>query len=108
MKPPAPVHVRLVSDGAGGWRIGWTRRSRAGWRWSSGGDVPLGEESERYEVRVLRGVDVKRIVETAAPQWSYDAAMLSQDMAGAGEFAVEIRQIGSRAMGRAARTVIPV
>ncbi|BAV66236.1 phage tail protein [Sphingobium cloacae] len=108
LKPPAPVHVRLASDGAGGWRIGWTRRSRAGWRWASGGDVPLGEESERYELRILRGVEEKRRVETVMPEWSYEAAMISEDMAGVGECVVEIRQIGSRAMGRPARTVIPV
>ncbi|SCW69566.1 Putative phage tail protein [Sphingobium faniae] len=110
LKPPAPVHVRINPDGAGGWRIGWTRRSRAGWRWSSGGDVPLGEESERYEVRVLRGAEVKRSVEIVEPGWSYDAAMIFQDMAGtgAGECIVEIRQIGSRAMGRAAHVAIPV
>lgn len=64
--PPAPVHLtaRAVS---GGWVIGWTRRSRAGWRWSSGGDVPLGEESERYAVRVLDGDVVVRSAETVLP-----------------------------------------
>ena len=109
LKPPSPVHVRLVPDGAGGWRIGWTRRSRDGWRWSSGGDVPLGEESERYELRVLRGAEVKRRAETAEPVWLYDAAMVSDDMAGAGaaDCILEIRQIGSRAMGRPARVAIP-
>ncbi|WP_434405854.1 phage tail baseplate protein [Sphingobium sp. DN12] len=30
--PPAPMHLEGAPDGAGGWRIGWTWRSRAGWR----------------------------------------------------------------------------
>ena len=109
LKPPAPVHVRLVPDGAGGWRVGWTRRSRDGWRWSSGGDVPLGEESERYDVRILRGAEVKRRVETGEPAWLYGAAMIAQDMAGSGGEGciLEIRQIGSRAMGRPARLALP-
>lgn len=108
LKPPSPVHVRFDADGAGGWRVRWTRRSRDGWRWSSGGDVPLGEESERYDVRVLRGAEVKRIVETAEAIWAYDAGMIAQDMTGAGGGVLEIRQIGSRAMGRPARVAIPV
>ncbi|MBX9814174.1 MAG: hypothetical protein K2X76_05690, partial [Sphingomonas sp.] len=44
--PPAPVHLRL--DAAGLPR--WVRRSRAGWRWLDGADVPLGEERERYQL----------------------------------------------------------
>ncbi|WP_294137616.1 phage tail protein [Sphingobium sp.] len=100
--PPAPVHLtaRAVS---GGWVIGWTRRSRAGWRWSSGGDVPLGEESERYAVRVLDGDVVVRSAETVLPGWTYDAAMIAAD-SGAGHdgaLRVEVRQVGTFATGRA-------
>ncbi|HEX7743162.1 MAG TPA: phage tail protein, partial [Sphingobium sp.] len=43
--PLTPVHARASPDGAGGWTLSWTRRSRNGWRWASGADVPLGEES---------------------------------------------------------------
>ena len=98
--PPAPVHVTARDDGAGGWRIGWTRRSRAGWRWLSGGDVPLGEETERYAVRVLIDGVAVRTAETGAAQWDYMAAMMAAD--GAGPRGIEISQIGIHATGRAA------
>ncbi len=109
LKPPAPVHLRLTPEGDG-WRIDWTRRSRDGWRWSSGGDVPIGEETERYEVVVLDGDRLARRVEVGESRWTYDAAMIAADMAGgaSGPWTLEIRQIGSRAMGRPARAILPL
>ena len=104
--PPSPVHLRARTDD-GGWTIGWTRRSRAGWRWSSGGDVPRAEESERYTVRVLAGEVSVRSVETSLPSWTYDAATIAADGA-AGAITIEIRQTGSRAMGRPALIAITV
>lgn len=102
LMPPAPVHLTARAD-EGGWAIGWTRRSRAGWRWSSGGDVPLGEESERYVVRVLDGDVLVRSVEVVVPTWAYDAAMIAVDNAAGhhGTLSVEVRQIGTFATGRA-------
>ncbi|WP_150291897.1 phage tail protein [Sphingobium estronivorans] len=104
--PPAPVHVRAQADGVGGWTIGWTRRSRIGWRWVSGADVPLGEDRESYEVRVLVAGELVRRIVLDRPGWTYDAALLEADRDGTGELAVEIRQVGSQAMGRAARIVL--
>lgn len=49
--PPPPVFLRAVPE-AGGVRLRWTRRSRTGWRWQDGADVPLGEEREAYRVTV--------------------------------------------------------
>lgn len=100
--PLAPVHLTARTEG-GGRAIGWTRRSRAGWRWSSGGDVPLGEESERYAVRVLDGDVVVRSAEVVVPGWIYDAAMIAADSAAGhdGALQVEVRQIGTFATGRA-------
>ncbi|MDP1027781.1 phage tail protein [Sphingomonas sp. KR1UV-12] len=48
LRPPAPVQAVRRGDGG----LGWTRRSRAGWTWRDGGDVPLGEEAERYRLTV--------------------------------------------------------
>lgn len=53
--PPAPVHLRAETAGAGGVLLRWARRSRAGWRWLDGVDAPLGEEAERYRVRIMSG-----------------------------------------------------
>jgi len=97
--PPAPVHLNAAPDGTGGWRIGWTRRSRAGWRWTSGGEVPLAEESERYEARVLNGDRLVRRAEVVEPAWTYDAAMIAADGA-SGPLTIAVRQIGTRAIGQ--------
>ena len=104
--PPAPVHLRALPDGTGGWDIRWVRRSRNGWRWISGADVPLGEESEGYELRVLAGEAVLRRIETGSAQWAYEAGAFAAD--GGGALTIEVRQIGSFALGRAARIVLPV
>lgn len=105
--PPSPVHLVAQADGAGGWTIGWTRRSRDGWRWISGADVPLAEERECYEVRVLVGDVEARRVEVMTAQWGYDAVMVAADMGGGeGPLAVEVRQIGSYAAGRPARIIL--
>lgn len=99
--PISPVHVRATPDGAGGWNLTWTRRSRNGWRWISGADVPLSEESERYELRVLSGDTALRRTEVGSPAWTYDADAIAAD--GGGMVTVEVRQIGAFAVGRPGR-----
>lgn len=100
--PPAPVHLSArAADG--GWAIRWVRRSRAGWAWHNGGDVPLGEESERYRLRLLDGATLVRSVETGAPEWTYDAAMIAADGTAGTVLSVEVAQIGTLAQGRGAR-----
>jgi hypothetical protein len=102
--PLPPVHVAQEADGAGGVSVRWTRRSRGGWRWMDGVDAPLGEESERYALRLMDGgVEVRR-AETGAPLWTYDAAMAVADAAAGhgGPLSLEIRQVGALAAGRAA------
>ena len=103
--PVPPVHLRALSDGAGGWNIRWVRRSRSGWRWASGADVPLGEEGERYELRVLAAGALLRRIETGSAQWTYGAAAFDAD--GGGALTIEVRQIGSFALGRPARIMLP-
>ncbi|KKW91030.1 phage tail protein [Sphingobium chungbukense] len=105
--PLAPVHSWFEADRAGGWKIGWTRRSRNGWRWISGADVPLGEDRESYELRMLVAGEVVRRVVVDRPGWAYPAAMWDADLGGAGTMALEIRQMGSQAMGRPARIMLP-
>ncbi|MBD8698856.1 hypothetical protein IFT54_03400 [Sphingomonas sp. CFBP 13714] len=87
--PPSPVGLRATITADGGATLGWTRRSRAGWRWIDGGDVPLGEGGEAYAVTVLTGAGVTRLVETTAP-----VATLSAAERVAGAVRVEVRQRG--------------
>ena len=52
--PYAPAHLRAVRD-RDDWRLSWVRRTRLGGdRWREG-EVPLGEASERYRVRIVDG-----------------------------------------------------
>ena len=60
--------------------IRWTRRSRALAADSWGGlDVPLTEELEAYEVEILDGSTVKRVLPASAPSVIYSAAQQSAD-----------------------------
>jgi len=107
VRPPAPVHLRMEQLSDGTLRFGWTRRSRIGWSWIDGADVPLGEESERYRLVIEPSVGVSRTVEATSPSYDYDPAQQSADGAG-GATAVTIRvsQIGSiaAALPEATRT----
>lgn len=105
IRPPSPVHVR-ARPREGGWRISWVRRSRDGWTWTSGGDVPVAEQVEAYVVRVMAGAKMLRSVEVGTGEWTYTAAMNAAD--GGTGTALEIRQLGSHAMGRPARISLPV
>jgi len=74
LRPYAPVHLSAVRDGAGDLAINWTRRTRIdGDSWQSL-EVPLGEDSESYLIRVLDGEVILREVTVNAPGWTYLAS----------------------------------
>ncbi|MEB3214614.1 MAG: hypothetical protein VKL39_24910, partial [Leptolyngbyaceae bacterium] len=79
LKPFAPVHVAGLRDGSGNLTISWLRRSRVDAEWRDGVDIPLGEESERYEVEILDGSTVVRTIATTSPPASYSAAEQTAD-----------------------------
>ena len=58
------------------------------------GEVPLGEGSERYRIRVLDGAAVLREVEVGAPAFVYDAAMRTIDAPSAAA-RIEVAQGGA-------------
>jgi len=90
LKPFAPVHVSGLRDGSGNLTIGWVRRSRVDAEWRDGVDIPLGEESERYEVEILDGATVKRTLTATSPTVAYSAAQQVVDF-GATQSSVSIR-----------------
>lgn len=102
LMPPSPVHMKVQALD-GGCAFGWVRRSRAGWRWSNGGDVPLAEEAERYRITVLDGASVVRSAESGTPDWAYSSAMIAADDTAGQTLVAEVRQLGTMAQGRAAR-----
>lgn len=74
LRPLAPAHLRLWRDGAGDVHLHWVRRSRQGFDWVDGADAPLAEESEQYEVQVLKNGAVRRQWRVSASQAVYAAA----------------------------------
>ncbi|WP_433909704.1 phage tail protein [Sphingomonas yabuuchiae] len=78
--PPSPVGWRCRRAADGRVTIGWTRRSRIGWRWLDRVDAPLGEEVERYRIAIG-----DRVEELTSPRWSGAVADGTR---------VTIRQIG--------------
>ena len=78
-RPLSPVHVRGVRSAGGDLDVSWIRRTRAGGDTWDGPEVPLGEDSERYEVDVLDGLSVVRTLIAAAPVASYTAAEQTAD-----------------------------
>ena len=83
LRPFSVVHVEQpwrTPRTPGDLPIRWTRRSRAlsadSW---NGLEVPLGEEVEAYEVEILDGATVKRLLSTATTSAIYTAAAQTVD-----------------------------
>lgn len=97
--PPAPVHLSIERDGGGGRVLRWTRRSRAGWWWRDLVDVPLGEESEHYRVRLSASDGTFREVDTPVSMLA-----IGPDDACVG---AAVRQIGTTGASSPVETAIP-
>ena len=89
LKPLSPVHVRGVRTG-GDVAIAWIRRTRLGGDSWETPEVPLGEDSESYEVDILDGASVKRTLTAGAPNVVYAAAAQAADF-GSPQPAYDIR-----------------
>jgi hypothetical protein len=67
------VHLRAVR-GEGGILLSWIRRTRRdGDSWEAE-EVPLGEAAERYEIDILDGTSVKRVLTSDTAQVLYPSA----------------------------------
>jgi hypothetical protein len=74
LKPLSPVHIAGMRDGGGDLHLTWIRRTRVGgdnWELT---EVPLAEETERYEIDILDGTVVKRTLTAAQPAVIYGAS----------------------------------
>jgi hypothetical protein len=97
LRPPAPVDLGAEIDAVGGLHVSWTRRSRLGFAWVDGIDAPLGETSEQYRV-VLTGAGSELDYSVGQPSLTVSATDLAT--LGAGEIAIDVRQIGDFASSR--------
>jgi hypothetical protein len=93
LRPLAPVH--LTARWAGGdLAVSWIRRTRIGGDSWLSEEVPLGEESERYVVRVMGGLTLLRETDVGTPGWTYTAQMRAADGV-TGPFAIEVAQVSA-------------
>lgn len=94
--PPAPVRVRALRHADGGATVTWVRRSRLGWRWRDGIDVPLGEEREAYAVTIGGDAGAPTLT-SETTQLAMPASLLPR-----GAVPVAVSQLGTLARSAAA------
>jgi hypothetical protein len=101
LKPYAPVHIVGSRNTGGDLTISWKRRTRIGGDWRDAVDIPLAEESERYEVDIMQGVTVKRtITGLTSPTTLYTSAQQVTDFGSVqSSISVKVYQL-SAAVGR--------
>lgn len=94
--PLSPVHGRWRDDITGGLVLSWVRRSRSGFAWRDGIDVPLAEDSETYRVAIVADESVVADHVVYEPLLVVNAATLSawSAMAGQSLTAVVVQQGG--------------
>jgi hypothetical protein len=94
LRPYSPVHLEAAGTPGNDLALGWVRRTRIGGdRWDIP-DVPLGEEAERYLVRVTQGETILREETVTAPRWTYTAAAQAADGL-SGAFELRVAQISA-------------
>jgi hypothetical protein len=92
LRPYSPAHLRASWLASGDLSVSWIRRTRIdGDSWASE-EVPLGEASERYRVRVVQGGTILREVNLSQPSWTYSAAAQASDGVAPG-FTVDVAQV---------------
>ena len=95
LKPFAPCHLRVQEGPGGDLAITWIRRTRIdGDDWDLA-EVPLGEETEAYVLRIVKDGAVLREVGPSAPTWVYPAALRATDGA-TGAVGIEVAQVSAR------------
>lgn len=101
VRPLSPVQlaVHRLDDGIA---ISWARRSRLGWQWPDGIDVPLAEEAEQYSVTLL-GQDgaIIGVEQVATPAIQLSARQL------AGAAQVAVSQIGNAGPSQPSVIAVP-
>ncbi|MCX7565165.1 glycoside hydrolase/phage tail family protein [Sulfitobacter sp. F26169L] len=94
LRPYAPARLRAGEDAEGTLALTWVRRTRIdGDNWDTP-EVPLGEETESYRVRIVKDGTLLRAETVSAPQFTYSSS--DQDADGAARpFSIEVAQISA-------------
>ena len=103
LRPLSPCHLRVR-----GRAVSWIRRTRIGGDGWDGADVPLGEDSESYLLRLLRDGTLLYREVLAVPQWQAPAG-LWDGVAEGGDFVVDVAQLSAvYGPGPSARKIVNV
>jgi len=94
LRPLSPVHLGSLKQLSGDYAFDWIRRSRVGGDDWETVDVPLGEESESYLVRVREAGSVVREEIVSESAWAYSVAAQAADGVTA-PFEVEVAQVSA-------------
>ncbi|MEM9581921.1 MAG: glycoside hydrolase/phage tail family protein [Pseudomonadota bacterium] len=107
LRPLSPAQLRSRQN-ANGWDFSWIRRTRIdGDSWSSI-DVPLGEETEAYQIRIVHDGALLRTEIVSAAEWTYTSTQASADGVST-DFEIQIAQLSqSYGPGPFSRKVIYV
>ncbi|MFG5382617.1 glycoside hydrolase TIM-barrel-like domain-containing protein [Yoonia sp. R2-816] len=92
---PYPVAHLRASPSATGLEAKWIRCSRIDGDIWADGDIPLGEETESYILRVVQNGLVRRQEALTVPQWTYATADMVSEV-GTSAFAIEVAQVSAR------------
>lgn len=90
LKPLSPVHVRGRRAANGDLALSWIRRTRQGGDSWIAAEVPLAEDGEAYEIEILSGASVRRVLSSTVPAALYSAADQIADF-GAVQSSVAVR-----------------
>ncbi|MBQ0715932.1 MAG: glycoside hydrolase/phage tail family protein [Sulfitobacter litoralis] len=93
LRPYRPCHLRVEVE-AGEMTFNWVRRTRLnGDKWSAF-DLPIGEESEQYQVRIMQNGAVLREETVDSPRWTYPESSRLDD-GGTGLALISVTQISA-------------
>lgn len=95
LRPYRVAHLRVVTLPNGSRQVSWIRRGRIDADSWQGSDIPLGEETEAYLLRVIAGGSVVREVEVTQPSCVYTAAQGAADGV-SGAFEIAVAQVSAR------------
>jgi hypothetical protein len=74
LRPLSPVHLACAFRADGGLALSWVRRTRLSGDGWDGLDVPLGEEIERYRLRIVAPDGRELVIESGSPALAVSAA----------------------------------
>jgi hypothetical protein len=92
LRPYPVAHLRAKLSGGGDLAVSWIRRTRIdGDTWQAF-EVPLAEEFERYQVRVLQANVLRAEYSVTQPVFTYGSALRQADLQ-PGPYRIEVAQV---------------